>query len=89
MLILFASYAPSNSVNWDGVVANNSLYFAYNTTTGGQAIKLTLLTAHAAATVRRSLIAAVTFSGQIATTNELMPLQIIQLHTPVIYAILL
>lgn len=39
-----SSYVASAGVSWDGVVLGNHLYFAWNSTTGGQSIKLRYLT---------------------------------------------
>lgn len=39
-----AAYVSASTLSWDGIVANNKLYIAYNTTTGGQAVKVTYLT---------------------------------------------
>lgn len=58
-------YTPASTVSWDGVVSNGSLYIAYNTTSGGQSIKVTFLTE------RLSLATPVTFSGRIATMMSL------------------
>lgn len=38
-----AGYAPATTLSWDGYVVNNILYVAYNTTAGGQSVKVTLL----------------------------------------------
>ncbi len=38
-----AGYTSATTVSWDGVVANNNLYIAYNTTSGGQAVNVTYL----------------------------------------------
>lgn len=43
---LVAVYAPATTVSWDGVVVGNRLYFAYNTTAGGQQIKFAYITAN-------------------------------------------
>lgn len=40
-----ASYVSAATLAWDGYVADNKLYLAYNTTSGGQQIKITYLTA--------------------------------------------
>ncbi len=40
-----AAYIPASTLSWDGYVVGNNLYLAYNTTSGGQAIKVTYLTA--------------------------------------------
>lgn len=39
-----AAYTTSAHMSWDGVSVNDNLYVAYNTTAGGQAIKVTYLT---------------------------------------------
>lgn len=61
-----SSYISSPRLSWDGFVANNVLYLAYNTTTGGQAIKVTSLTSSQAAS-GSTPATAVTFAGSIAT----------------------
>ncbi len=38
-----SSYISNPSVSWDGVVVENNLYIAYNTTAGGQSIKVVYL----------------------------------------------
>lgn len=40
-----ASYIPASTLAWDGYVVGNNLFLAYNTTSGGQAIKVTYLSA--------------------------------------------
>lgn len=40
---LSTAYTPNSRVAFDGVVANNNLYVAWNANTGGSAIKMTLL----------------------------------------------
>lgn len=67
---IVSSYIPSTQVSWDGVVANNNLYIAYNTTTGGQAIKVTYLS-QSAASLGQTPVSAVTFAGQIASMVSL------------------
>lgn len=39
-----SSYIPATTLSWDGVVAGQNLYIGYNTTAGGQAIKIAYLT---------------------------------------------
>lgn len=56
-----ASYIAKTTLSWDGYVAGGFLYLAYNTTSGGQAIKVTSLS------VTLTLASAKTFAGQIAT----------------------
>jgi len=38
-----SAYVSATSLSWDGVVVGNKLYVAYNTTTGGQSIKITYI----------------------------------------------
>jgi len=38
-----SGYAPTQGLSFDAVTANNTLYVAYNTTSGGQSIKLAVL----------------------------------------------
>lgn len=40
-----SSYVSSTRLSWDGVVVGQNLYIAYNTTSGGQQVKITYLTA--------------------------------------------
>lgn len=56
-----SSYVPKTTVSWDAYVVNTNLYIAYNTTTGGQSVKVTYLT------VQLVLVSAVTFGSRIAT----------------------
>lgn len=56
-----SGYTPASTLSWDGYVNNNNLYIAYNTTSGGQSIKVTYLT------MGLFLAAAKTYAGQIAT----------------------
>lgn len=46
---LSTSYTPSSRVAWDGVVVGRNLYVGFNTTSGGQAIRVTILSEAAAA----------------------------------------
>lgn len=61
-----SAYVSATTLSWDGVVANGNLYVAYNTTTGGQAIKITYLSFQAAA-LGQAPATPVTFATQIAT----------------------
>lgn len=58
---LAAAYIPATTVAWDAYVLNDVLFFAYNSTTGGQNISVNYLT--------RTFVlgTAVSFAGQIAT----------------------
>lgn len=44
-----SAYIDTTTLSWDGYVTGQNLYIAYNTTAGGQSIKVTYLTATAAA----------------------------------------
>lgn len=78
------SYASSTTLSWDGVVVNNNLYVAYNTTTGGQAIKLTFLTVFAAAGAGAPATPT-TFAGYKSTIMSLCA-DVSSPQSPVIYA---
>lgn len=61
-----SSYISATTLSWDGVQYNNNLYLAYNTTAGGQAIKVTYLPL-SSAILGQAPVTAVTFALQIAT----------------------
>lgn len=65
-----SSYVPATTVSWDAVSYNNNLYIAYNTVTGGQAIKVTYLPVTSAA-IGGAPVSAVTFVGYKATLMSL------------------
>src|SRR6185312_11341080 len=56
-----ASYVAATTLSWDGFVADNALYICYNTTSGGQSIKIAKLTSGL------SLTTPTTFAGYSAT----------------------
>lgn len=56
-----SSYAGASTLSWDGHVVGSKLFIAYNTTTGGQSVKVTYLTQGLI------LAAAATFAASIAT----------------------
>ena len=58
---LASSYDPATTLAWDGVVVGTQLYIGYNTTSGGQSVKITSLTSSFI------LASPVVFSGSIAT----------------------
>lgn len=58
---LAASYVSAASLSWDGFVSANKLYVAYNSTSGGQSIKMVYLTTTLAVS------STVTFAGYKAT----------------------
>lgn len=53
-----ASYTPSSTLSWDGIVANNALYVSYNGASGG-GMKITYLTASLAVASAVALSSAV------------------------------
>lgn len=59
-----ASYVSNPSLSWDGAVLSGSLYIAYNTTSGGQSVKVTSLSIGQAAT-GASPATATTFASSI------------------------
>ncbi len=65
-----SNYAPTMGLSWDGVVYGNSLYVAYDTTSGGQSVQITALPLYKAS-VGGSPVANVTFAGQKATLMSL------------------
>lgn len=67
---LASSYISSPALSWDGVVAGVNLYIAYNTTAGGQSIKVTYLSASKAAAAGAPATA-VTFATYKATLMSL------------------
>lgn len=74
-----SEYVSFPGISWDGIVVNNSLYVAYNNTTGGQNIKLVYLTAALA------ISSPVTFTGFKATLMSVCA-DITNQSNPVIYA---
>lgn len=56
-----SSYVPATTLSWDGYVVNNALFIGYDTTSGGQSVKVTKLTS------TFNLQTPVTFVGSIAT----------------------
>lgn len=79
-----ASYISNPSLSWDGVVVNQSLYIAYNTTAGGQSIRVTYLTS-AQAALGAIPATPVTFASEIATIMS-MCADMTNPSSPVIYA---
>jgi hypothetical protein len=61
-----SGYMPKTTLSWDGYVVGNSLFIAYNTTSGGQSIKVTYLT-NTFASSGLSPTAVATFAAEIAT----------------------
>ena len=57
-----SSYIPATTLAFDGVVAGNKLFIAYNTTAGGQSVKVTYLT-----TALGNPVAPEVYAGEIAT----------------------
>lgn len=65
-----ASYIPATTLSWDGVVFSGSLYIAYNTTSGGQAVQITALTA-SEAVLGQAPATPTSIAGAVATMMSL------------------
>lgn len=65
-----SSYVSSTTLSWDGVVFSNTLYVGYNSTTGGQSVKVTSLSLTAAA-LGQATGSTTTFAGSKATLMSL------------------
>lgn len=65
-----AVYTSATTVAWDAVSYSNNLYIAYNTTGGGQAIKITYLSA-TSASIGSAPATAVTYAGYKGTLMSL------------------
>lgn len=74
-----SSYIAKNTLSWDGVVVGTKLFIAYNTTTGGQSVKITYISSSL------SVVASKTFSSQIATIMS-MTVDNTNPASPIIYA---
>lgn len=74
------SYIPKTTLSFDGVVYGNKLYVAYNTTGGGQAVKITYITDTLSPPVVPK-----TFAGEIATMFT-MAVDSFNPAAPIIYA---
>ncbi len=73
-----SAYISATTLSWDAKVIGSNLYIAYNTTTGGQAIKVTYLTQSGV------IVTPVTFAGSIATMVSVTG-DITNSASPVIY----
>lgn len=78
-----SNYVPSTTVAWDGVVYGSNLYIAYNTTSGGQAIKVTYLSA-ATAAIAGPPVTPRSYAAEIATMMSLC-VDSTSVGSPVIY----
>lgn len=56
------SYASASTISWDALTVNSRLYFAFNSTAGGQSVKLTYITPSLAPPVTAKV-----FAGQAAS----------------------
>jgi hypothetical protein len=74
-----SSYISATTLSWDGFVVSDRLYLAYNTTSGGQQVKVTYLT------VSFTLVSAVSFAGEKATIMSVTA-DTANPASPVIYA---
>lgn len=73
-----SSYAASPGLSWDGAVLENRLYIAYDTTSGGQAIKINYLTSGLVLSTAQTFsdsgkVTATLMSVCVDATNELSP----------------
>jgi hypothetical protein len=77
-----SNYTPSSRLSWDGVIANNNLYIAYNTTAGGQSIQIKYLSP------LLLLSSPVTFSNAGHVTATIMSVTVDNTNTsnPIIWA---
>lgn len=73
-----AAYIGATTISWDGYVINNNLFIAYNTTTGGQQIRIAKLP------TTLILSAATSFSGSIATMMSVTA-DATNIGSPIIY----
>lgn len=78
-----SAYVSSTRLSWDGVVFGSRLYIAYNTTTGGQSIKVTYLPL-SAAILGQTPASPHTFASSIATIMSLC-VDVTNATNPVIY----
>lgn len=74
-----SSYVSSSTLSYDAVVANQALYVAYNTTTGGQSVKITYLSS-----ILGSPITPTTYSGSIASIISVTA-DTVDMANPIIY----
>ncbi len=65
-----SGYAPNDHVSWDGVAVGGNLYLGYNTTSGGQSVKVVYLPVTSAA-AGGSPSAPITFAGYTADVMSL------------------
>ncbi len=75
---LASNYTPSSSQAFDGIVYNNTLFFAYNTVSGGQSVRVASLTS------TLNLNAFKTYAGSIGTLFSLS-VDSSNLSVPIIY----
>lgn len=68
--VVASPYVPASTLSWDGVVYSGRLYFAFNTSSGGQAVDVNYLSAAAAAAGAQPSVK-VTFSSYTATMMSL------------------
>ncbi len=82
-----ANYSPAPGVSWDGVVINNSWYVAYNTSSGGQSVKVTFLTEQiiASSFTGSPISPAVATSFSLAKADIISLCADITLSNPIVY----
>lgn len=77
---IVTSYTPASTVSWDAAVYGQTLYLAFNTTSGGQAVKIISMNSNLTLTAFSH-----TFSGSIATMMSLA-VDYTNTSVPIIYA---
>lgn len=77
-----SAYISATTLSWDGYVANNYLYIAYNTTSGGQAIKVTSLSSSLNLTTAKTFLGykATIISLTADTTNPTAPIVYVTIY---------
>ena len=78
------SFVAANTPSWEGVVASNRLYIAFNSTSGAQSIKITYLTIPAVATGQAGVTPA-SYTGATDRATQLSVAADTTNTTPVIY----
>lgn len=76
---LAAVYTSATTVSWDGIVVGSKFYFAYNTASGGQQVKI------ASMNTNFVIASAQSFSGSIATIMSVCA-DVTDSANPIIYA---
>lgn len=65
-----SSYVPASTLSWDAYVNNDILYVAYNTTSGGQSVKITYLTRTLSLALPRTLVGSIATMVSVTADNS-------------------